>query len=472
MRSTRICAFLVLAFLARPLPGLEVRLGVPAGLQETWQKLTAEHPLPEGVQIVNQGESASLSLEAFRGAAPEAPGDWKVVRRTILAPVGRLGAKEPDEGRVLPLESITLPLVALPADGLFPDQPGYPLIEKVALILEGADPGLQEWFENVSDAQTAAPDGSIAWIGAVGDIMPARGVDALLAKTGGLEKVFGDTLPVLGSCGLLLGNLEGTATRRGTRATKSFTFRFDPDALSRLAEAGFTYLSLANNHSFDFGEAGFLDTLDALAGAGIGTSGAGANEEQARAVLETRVDGTAVRILSFGAYPVDRMGFDGRRTARAAGGKAGILWLDEQSVASAARQFGPDTFDIVMVHGGEEWTRAPTARQRALCLQLVEAGADLVTGTHPHVLQPLEAVDGRLIAWSLGNFLCPGMDGTPGGEDSAILRVGVYRGAVRYVQMVPIRLEGTSVRLAAPSQVAESARGGVSMGDTEKGDTR
>ena len=203
---------------------------------------------------------------------------------------------------------------------------------------------------------------------------------------------------------------------------------------------------------------------------GIGTSGAGRNGEEAQAALELAAGGTTARILSFGFYPVDRKGFDGRRTARAEGSRPGILWLEDSSIAAAAQQFGPSSFDIAVVHGGEEWSRAPTARLRALCLRLLEAGADLVIGSHPHVLQPLEVVEGRLVAWSLGNFLFPGMEGTPGGEDAAILRVGVYQGAVRYVQSIPVRLKGTGVRLAAPPRVSQTDNPGVTLAD--KGETR
>jgi poly-gamma-glutamate synthesis protein (capsule biosynthesis protein) len=293
-------------------------------------------------------------------------------------------------------------------------------------------------------------------------------VDLLLARGDGLDRVFGDTLPVLQGFDVLLGNLEGAATRRGQKATKSFTFRFDPGALARLSEAGFTWLSLTNNHSFDFGLEGFLDTLDALAAAGIGTSGAGRSEEDARQASKAEAGSTPVRIVSFAAYPVDRTGFDGRRVARAAGQRPGILWLDDPSIAAAARAFGPGSFDIAVVHGGEEWSRGPTPQLRELCGKLAAAGADLVVGSHPHVLHPVEEVNGALVAWSLGNFVFPGMDGTPGGEDSAILRVGLHGGATRYVQLIPVRLKGTGVRLG----VSRAGPAGVTLADTGKGDTR
>jgi poly-gamma-glutamate capsule biosynthesis protein CapA/YwtB (metallophosphatase superfamily) len=452
---------LLLAVSALPLaagPGVQaLELDIPEMLAPSWQRILAEHPLPDGLEIVDPAGRGRLSMRLVREGAAPGSGTWKVVERTFSAPVGRLGEADLGTGEILPLEQIRLPLVALPVDGLFPDQPGYPLVEEIALGIESSDSLALAWYESVPEAPPLGQAGAILWIGAVGDIMPARGVDALLQRAGGLEHVLGDTMPLLASCGILLGNLEGAATRRGEKAAKTYTFRFDPATLAKLAEAGFTHLCLANNHSFDFGETGFLDTLGALERAGIAAPGAGRNLAEARSAAETVAAGMSVRVLSFGAYPVDRMGFDGRRTTRATETRPGILWLDEESLAAAAPQFGPDSFDIAMVHGGEEWTSVPTDGQRRLYRRLIDAGADLVVGSHPHVLQAMEADAGGLIAYSLGNFLFPGMEGTRGGEDSAILRVGVYRGAIRYVQAHPVRLSGTSVR----RQVAESAPAGV-----------
>ena len=457
MNRAHALFLLLLAAAAAPLGAAGLELDVPEALAPAWRSILAEHPLPAGLKIVDQGGSERVSMERVRQGAAPGPGMRRIVERTFLAPVGLLGQAERSTGEVLPIESIRLPSVALPVDGLFPGQPGYSLVEETALGIEGSDPALQAWFESIPEAPSPEEAGVVLWIGAVGDIMPARGVDELIQGRRGLERVFGNTLPLLESCDVLLGNLEGAATRRGVKAAKTYTFRFHPGALAMLAQAGFTHLSLANNHSFDFGETGFLDTLEALEACGISAPGAGRNAAEAGTAREIGAGGTTVRVLSFGAYPVDRMGFDGRRTARATAARPGILWLDDESLAAAARQFGPDTFDVAMVHGGEEWTSAPTPGQQRLYRRLIEAGADLVIGSHPHVLQGMEAMGGGLIAWSLGNFLFPGMDGTKGGEDSAILRLGVYRGAIRYVQSYPVRLKGGTVR----RQVTEPAPAGV-----------
>ena len=104
------------------------------------------------------------------------------------------------------------------------------------------------------------------FIGAVGDLMPGRGVERILktseGEKSGLERVFGDTLSVLGISDIMIGNLEGAVTDGSAKATKSYTFKYKSDILPFLKDAGFTYLMLTNNHSFDYGQEGFTDTLD------------------------------------------------------------------------------------------------------------------------------------------------------------------------------------------------------------------
>jgi hypothetical protein len=457
-----------------PSTGITVLVQAEDGLWPAWGRLTAAHPLPT---IVREERAADPSRSAEyrsngRGSlrSPRAistvtdqiilkigaePG-FKVVENIVCAPFTRMGNPEESAGLdavqaglvpIVPLESVSLPDVAIPVEGIFPDQPGYPLNGEVAVGLQSNDQGLRAWFDSLPAAAPAAVTG-LLWIGAVGDVMPARRVDEALLSSDGVHRVFGDTLPVLRSCALLLGNLEAAATTTGARTRKTYTFRFAPAALGALRQAGFSYLSLANNHTFDFGTRGFLDTLANLSQWDLGTSGAGANAREASLPFVAHLGATEVRILSFAAYPVDRTGFDGRRVARATPDRPGTLWLDEEGLAAAARAFSPGSFNIALVHGGEEWSAQPTSGQRRLYAELVRTGADLVIGSHPHVLQGLQAFQGSLIAYSLGNFIFPGMDGTDGGEDSVILKLGLYKGKIRYVVSRPVRIQGASVRMA------------------------
>ena len=444
--------------------GLDLAVDASDELWPCWERLASAFPLPPGIRAVRAVPGVSTNAgQVILGIGP-APGR-KPVERCVLAPVSRmwgsrgsvsLAEARSAEVRLAPLESIVLPDVALAVDGLFPDQPGYPLVDDLGVSVRSADRSILAWFDALPTALSrgASEPATIAWIGAVGDVMPARGVDAALLASGGLSRVFGDTLPLLRGCDFLLGNLEAAATSAGTRIAKTYAFRFNPAALGRLREAGFSYFSIANNHTFDFGEKGFLDTRENLARWGLGASGAGRNEAEAALPFAVTIKGADVRVLSLADYPVDRTGFDGRKTARAALDSPGTLWLDDAGLSAVSRASSSGSFTIVMVHGGVEWDDLPAPGQKNRYRQLVDAGADLVIGSHPHVLQGMEARGGNLIAYSLGNFLFPGMEGTKGGTSSLLLRVGVFQGRIRYVTPIPVRLAGVEVRRAEGSSPA------------------
>jgi poly-gamma-glutamate synthesis protein (capsule biosynthesis protein) len=279
-------------------------------------------------------------------------------------------------------------------------------------------------------------------------MMVGRGVDDLLLQgEGGLETVFNDTLEILRRQDILAGNLEGAVTDRGRRLEKSYTFRFKPEVLSPLRLAGFDYFSLTNNHCYDFGEVGFTDTLVHLNEAGIATSGAGVNLTEALEPWKARVEELDIAFFSLGAYPPERNGFDGSKTAAAGEHKPGILWADGPAVAEIGNRISHDDFTVILVHGGREWTTEPTEYQKKLYRELVVSGADLILGSHPHVLQGVEILQGRLIAYSLGNFIFPGMDETRYGEESMILSVGVHNGEIRYVEFYPVAIDNRTVSL-------------------------
>ena len=344
-----------------------------------------------------------------------------------------------------PLAEVGLPYRALPVQGLYPGQPGYPLVTRLAVAFDPEVSSLAEWVRGLPVPTTHPP---VGWIGAVGDIMPGRGVDlALLDPAAGPEWVFGDLLPFLQAPDLMLGNLEAVATRRGRPADKTFTFRFNPDALGPLARAGFDYVSVANNHSFDYGEIGFGDTLAALSAVGLATSGGGVDRTAARVPYRTTLpDGSRVLVLGIGAHPVESSGFDGRLEQTARDDRAGILWADGDTLELIRTSIRPREAAVIVVHGGAEWTDTPAQEVRALYRSFIDAGARVVVGSHPHFLQGYEAYSGGLILYSLGNFVFPGMQETGFGEETAIARIGIWGGEVRYVEFIPARIEGRQVR--------------------------
>jgi poly-gamma-glutamate synthesis protein (capsule biosynthesis protein) len=208
---------------------------------------------------------------------------------------------------------------------------------------------------------------------------------------------FASVRPALADADLTIANMEGTFTDRGSQADKFYTFRTPPKHARGLADAGIDLVSLGNNHAMDFGADGLADTLAALDAAGVKHAGAGMNEQAARAPVLLQVNGLKLAFLSYNAV---------LEATFARGSSAGVAYADPASVrADVARAKQQADLVIVAFHGGVEYTDAPTAEQRSLARTAVDAGAALVLGAHPHVLQGWERYNGGFIVYSLGNFV-------------------------------------------------------------------
>ena len=286
------------------------------------------------------------------------------------------------------------------------------------------------------------------FVAAVGDIMVARGVqEILLNEPDGLEQVFGSTLPVLQKNDILIGNLEGAVTDSSSNAIKTYTFRFKKDVLDVLKKCGFNYFMLTNNHCYDYGEQGFIDTLNTLKEFEIPTSGAGHNIKEAEKFYHTEVNGQKFSIISCGAYPVENSGFNGKKQAAATESKAGILWQSDKLIEAVKAEKAAGYCVIVNVHGGEEYHFKPNESQKAFYESLCSAGASAVFGSHPHVLQPSVWNGGSLIVYSLGNFVFNGMEDMKGAEDTEIVRLGFIDGKIVYCEQYPAKIDRTKVFL-------------------------
>ena len=291
-------------------------------------------------------------------------------------------------------------------------------------------------------------------ITSVGDIMVERGVQEVLCGQDGIQKVFASTLPLLQQSDFTIGNLEGVVTESNQNAIKTFTFKFKKEILPKLLDAGFDYLMQTNNHCYDYGEAGFKDTLKAFEEYKIPSSGIGYNAEEAKKFYHTKIKDLPIAIISCGAFPVERSGFNGKVTATATETRAGILWHSQELLQDIKKEKEAGNFVIVNVHGGEEYHFTPSKQQRKLYQSFCESGADIVFGSHPHVLQPTEWYGKSLIVYSMGNFIFNGMENMPGGTDSVVVRVGVTNGRITYVEHYPAKIRLNGVDLKTSSNVS------------------
>ncbi len=227
---------------------------------------------------------------------------------------------------------------------------------------------------------------------------------------------------------VVVGNLESPVVYAlPTRSPSRGRTRFAGSAahLQQLRRAGFTVMSLANNHYFDLGVAGQLDSPRALAEAGLLAIGASRSEPPLVRVETLEIRGWRIGFVALATVQNSAGDPRGPKLPRLP-----LQRIDDEVIALVGEARADHDLLIVAIHWGDEYVDDPGASRKLAARRLLEAGVDLVIGHHPHVLQAIErhrSGDERdgLIAYSLGNFLFPRGD-HPAGL-SAVLRVR-YRG--------------------------------------------
>lgn len=236
---------------------------------------------------------------------------------------------------------------------------------------------------------------------AVGDIMMHHDVKKA-ARDGGFASLWPEVSPLLKGADVAFGNLETPVAPETGRPGAPFVFNAPAELPGALKEAGWTVLSTANNHAWDQGSKGLLETHSRLDAAGLAHSGSGATKAEAAKPVVIERNGLRLGLLAF--TDVFNSNLNGRED------RPWVQALDLPEAEAAIKALRP-TVDalVVSVHWGNEYHLRPSARQRRSAEALVAAGADLVIGHHPHVLQPMGWVEagGRkgFVAYSLGNFI-------------------------------------------------------------------
>lgn len=217
----------------------------------------------------------------------------------------------------------------------------------------------------------------------VGDVMLDRSV-ALHAKEKGDASLFAGVTKLFTSADAVVANLEGAITEYPSVAVPYGTvlrFTFDPRFARVLREQGITVVSLSNNHTDDFGREGYAQTKNHLSEAGISFFGSPDNTE-----LSTQLQ-IRDKNICFVGYE-------------------GFINASTTPVAKEIQRLRPlCAFLVATMHDGTEYIATSTAHQQNAAHTFVDAGADLIIGTHPHVVQPLEIYKGKAIFYSLGNFI-------------------------------------------------------------------
>lgn len=217
------------------------------------------------------------------------------------------------------------------------------------------------------------------------------------------DTALGPVATVLRRADVAMVNLETAVTTRGTRAPKTYAFRAPSTAIRALRSAGVDVATMANNHGMDYGRQGLVDSLAAARKYHFPVVGIGRDADHAYAPYRTTVHGQ--RLAFVGATQVLD---DNLITAWTATdthpGLASAKNVDRLVEAVRAARRGADTV-IVYLHWGRELERCPLDRQRSLARQLIDAGADVIVGSHAHRLLAGGYLEGRYVHYGLGNFV-------------------------------------------------------------------
>ncbi|OFZ67082.1 MAG: hypothetical protein A2V79_00905 [Betaproteobacteria bacterium RBG_16_56_24] len=297
-----------------------------------------------------------------------------------------------------------------------------------------------------STTGTASPE---VIISAVGDIMLDGTARPVLSEQG-YDYPFVQMRRYFSDAQIVFGNVEGPLTDRGEpEQDKKFIFRSPPAKVSAaLRKAGFNVVSLANNHTLDYGADGLAQTIESLEAAGIQHAGAGADLQAARQPAMFMVEGQRVAILAYSMTLPENF-FAGIN-------KPGTAFAHEDQVRDdvmAARKQA----DIVLVsfHWGQEGKTELRDYQTKTGHLAIDSGASAVIGHHPHILQGIERYKDGIIIYSLGNFTFGSY--SMNAARSAVAKLHFRNGSLQKLQLFPINVNNFEVQFQPQPLHGEAA---------------
>lgn len=258
--------------------------------------------------------------------------------------------------------------------------------------------GGQNGFQETENGSQQQEEATIVF---AGDVYISSYVEENYKKSGISGVISENLLAEMGNADITMVNQEFPFSLGGSRAPdKQFTFRVDPLYTSMLTEMGIDIVTLANNHALDYGTEALTDTFEALDAAGVDYVGAGADQERAMQPCIIQAGQRSYGFLAASrVIPVTDWNIENRQP--------GMLctYDSKQLCKSIKKAKEVCDFLTVYVHWGIEKSEMPEDYQRQLAQNYIDAGADLVIGAHPHVLQGIEYYNGKPIVYSLGNYI-------------------------------------------------------------------
>ncbi len=272
-------------------------------------------------------------------------------------------------------------------------QKKYPLGFFTALLIETQEQSMKE--EILKIFKPTALDSIVAG----GDIIWDRGVGRKIENTS-INFIIKDLIPLFETGSLSVANLENPISERGSpyNLDKGIFFRANPKYRNLLTKLKLNLVSLSNNHMFDYGMTAALDTLTHLKELGIYYTGFGLDREEALKGEILELGGKKIRFLGYNSiYPFN---------VNVVQNIPGILMIKEATLQQEIQEAKKGVEKLILlVHDGEEYNIYPEDSKIQLYRKMIDYGADMIIGAHPHVIQSFEIYQGKPIIYSLGNLI-------------------------------------------------------------------
>ncbi|MGV3487991.1 MAG: CapA family protein [Tuberibacillus sp.] len=250
----------------------------------------------------------------------------------------------------------------------------------------------------------------------------------------GVDYPFAGVKNLLTDADLTVGNLETSVSERGTPQEKEFTFRSKPKTLQGLVHAGYDAVTIANNHTMDYGRDALLDTITYLDQYHIGHTGAGRDEASAFEAYYTTIKGKRIAIIGLSRVLPNESWYG-------LPNRAGIAhsYHDEPMYSYVKKAVQNSDYTIVYIHWNKERMDYPEAYARTMAKAFIDLGVDAVIGSHSHSLMGIEMYKGAPIFYSMGNFVFT-PSSNPKGSETMIAELTLNGGKVEKTSIVPAKI--------------------------------
>lgn len=302
------------------------------------------------------------------------------------------------------------------------------LVLLTAMLLIGLSPSRHGVY-----GEEAAPNHGMQ-LSFVGDVMLGRYVEGY-ADEYGYDHFFDGVSPLWANSDHVFANLECAVLvndeENYVKDEKNIHLPATPEAVLAMQRSGIDTITYANNHSRDFGKQAFIDATAFFDSIGLNYSGTTLRyDERGEHIVTCEIETGDKTVGFIGVNNVIYEGL-GSGSGMLTGGNAGLFGYVNWSLNHC-------DLTVVYVHWGKEYNSSPTDEQRELARKLIDAGADIVIGSHPHCLQPVEKYSHGIIFYSLGNFI---MDqNNTFTRDSVLVQYNETEDGSRFFELIPLRI--------------------------------